>query len=235
MNDVYTALLQLQTLDREITQAEISLQTFEPQINEVEAPLKALQLEVENSRRKLADMRQQSHKLENAANNKRDRLKTYESRLERVRNAREEAAVRTEMDLVRRATEADEQEALEVMDQTKRTDLKLDEMEKQLAKLRSEVEPKKQELINARTEAENSLTQLRQRRAAHAASIDPAAARLYDRVRAGKGRAALAPLGPDGACGNCFNIIPIQEQSEIRRANALRRCEACGVILYPQD
>lgn len=235
MNDLYSELLELQKLDLEIEQNEASLLQFDPQIEEVEEPVNALQLEVENSRRRLADMRIQVHKLEGAANNKRDRLRTYETRLERVRNAREEAAVRTEMDLVRRATEADEQEALELMEQTRRTDMKLDDMEKQLTRLRGEVEPRKQELINARSEAQTKLAQLRDRRSNHASRIDPSSLRLYDRVRSGKRRSALAPLKADGACGNCFNIIPIQEQSEIRRANSLKRCEACGVILYPED
>jgi predicted nucleic acid-binding Zn-ribbon protein len=42
----------------------------------------------------------------------------------------------------------------------------------------------------------------------------------------------VAPLTDEGACGHCFNILPLQEQSEIRRGDKLRRCEACGVILY---
>ena len=235
MNDVYAALLELQSMDREIAEAQASLQHFDPQIAEVEAPLKTLQTEVETARTRLVEMRQQSAKLEQAANLKRERLKTYETRLDRVRNAREEAAVRTEMDLVRRAIDADEQEALELMEQSRRTDLKLDEMEKQLAKLRGEVEPRKAELVQARHDAEQKLTVLRQRRSDHAGHIDPAASRTYDRVRGTRNRAALAPLKGDGACGNCFNIVPLQEQSEIRAGRTLKRCEACGVILYPEQ
>jgi len=221
-------------MDRQITDAETMLQQFDPQIAQIEAPLKTLQNEVDTSRTRLADMRQQTNELENAANSKRERLKTYESRLDRVRNAREEAAVRTEMDLVRRAIEADEQEALELMEQTRRTDLKLDDMEKQLNKLRGEVEPKKEEMLNARNEAEHKLKSLREQRTEHVGKIDTNAARTYDRVRGTRNRAALAPLKADGACGNCFNIVPLQEQSEIRGGLVLRRCEACGVILYPE-
>jgi uncharacterized protein len=235
MKQLYTSLLELQSMDRQILEAETTLQQFDPQIAQTEQPLKTLQTEVETTRTRLGEMRQQSAKLEKAANSKRERLKTYESRLERVRNAREEAAVRAEMDLVRRAVDADEQEALEVMEQTRRTDLKLDEMEKQLTKLRTEIEPKKAELTRARAEAEHKLTVLRDQRRAHVGSIDPAAARTYDRVRGTRNRAALAALKADGACGNCFNIVPLQEQSEIRGGTALRRCEACGVILYPEQ
>jgi predicted nucleic acid-binding Zn-ribbon protein len=235
MKQLYESLLELQSMDREITDAETTLQQFDPQLAQIEAPLKTLQNEVDTSRTRLAEMRQQSTKLEKAADSKRERLKTYESRLERVRNQREEAAVRAEMDLVRRAVEADEQEALELMEQARRTDLKLDEMERQLTKLRGEVEPRKAEMLNSRSEAEHKLKSLREERTQHLAKIDKNAARTYDRVRGTRNRAALAPLKADGACGNCFNIVPLQEQSEIRGGLVLRRCEACGVILYPES
>ncbi len=235
MKQLYESLLELQSMDRQITEAETTLQQFDPQISQIEAPLKTLQNDVDSSRTRLTEMRQQTEKLEKAANSKRERLKTYEARLERVRNAREEAAVRTEMDLVRRAIDADEQEALEFMEQSRRLDMKLDEMEKQLGKLRSEVEPKKAEMIAARASAEHKLTQLRDERSQHLGRIDPNAARTYDRVRGTRNRAALAALKADGACGNCFNIVPLQEQSEIRGGLVLRRCEACGVILYPEE
>jgi predicted nucleic acid-binding Zn-ribbon protein len=233
MKELYSSLLELQSIDREIAQAEADLQKLEPQIQEAEAPLRGLQQEIETLRTRLVEMRQQSTKLELAANHKRDRLKQYEARLNRVRNAREEAAARAEMDLVRRAIDADEQEALELLEQSRRTDLKTDDLDRQLSKLRGEFEPRKQALREALEQARQKLVELRERRVNHTERIDQSAVRIYDRVRGTRGRAALAPLTADGACGNCFNIIPLQEQSEVRRAATLKRCEACGVILYP--
>jgi uncharacterized protein len=235
MNELYNSLLELQSLDREITQAESDLQNLEPQIQEADAPLRELQQEIETLRSKLGDMRLQTSKLETAATNKRERLKQYEARLDRIRNAREEAAARTEMDLVRRAIDADEHEALDLMEQTRRTDLKADDLDRQLTRLRTEIEPKKQELVETLQLAEGRLTQLRERRTHHAQHMEPTSLRLYERVRGNRNRVALAPLTADGACGNCFNVIPIQEQSEVRRATTLKRCEACGVILYPDS
>jgi predicted nucleic acid-binding Zn-ribbon protein len=235
MNELYSSLLELQSIDREIAQAQADLQKIQPQIQEAEAPLRSLQQEIETLRSRLTEMRQQATKLEHAANNKRDRLKQYETRLERIRNAREEAAARTEMDLVRRAIDADEQEALELLEQTRRTDLKTDDLDRQLVKLRGEFEPRKQEWLAAHERAQEQLVVLQQRRLNHVQRIDQNAVRLYDRVRGNRGRAALAPLTRDGACGSCFNVIPVQEQLEVRRAATLKRCEACGVILYPDE
>jgi predicted nucleic acid-binding Zn-ribbon protein len=76
------------------------------------------------------------------------------------------------------------------------------------------------------------LSLLRDQRQNHAIRLDASSLRLYERVRSGRASTVIAPLTPEGACGHCFNILPVQEQSEIRNGKTLRRCEACGVILY---
>lgn len=235
MRELRASLLELQNMDNEILQAEQELSSFEPKLAALEEPVRTLELEIEAGRTRLSDMRQNARRLEQAAESKRDRLRQYEARMERVRNMREESAARTEMDLIRRATEADEGEALEMMDQATRTDLKLDEMIKQLEARRAELAPRKEELLAERQRAQDALATLRDQRKNHAIRLDAQALRLYERVRGTRGRMAVAPLTVEGACGNCFNVLPIQQQSEVRRSDALVRCEQCGVILYPAD
>ena len=48
-------------------------------------------------------------------------------------------------------------------------------------------------------------------------------------------RVAVADLSEDGACTNCYGVVPLQVQNEIRHGTALIRCEACGVILSAPD
>ena len=201
MQDVYDALLALQELDRAIEAAEARVAAFGPELERLEEPAAALEREIEALRARLAEMKQESRRLERAATEKRERLERYRSRLERVRTAREEAAAQTEYDLVRRAVEADEQEALQLMEQTVRTELKLDELERELAKVRAAIEPRRQELLAARRAAEEELAVLRERRHNQAIRLDPAALRLYERVRSGRTRVVVAALTPDGACG----------------------------------
>jgi hypothetical protein len=234
MEDQRQALLALQELDQEIARAEKKLQDFDPQIQTVDQPVTTLETDIASMRDRLEEARTEARRLERGAEQKRDRLRTYEERLMRIRNAREDAAVRTELDLIRRATEADETDALEKMEQARRTDLKLDEMLRNLDKQKAEVAPRKDELLRARDEAAAELAVLRDRRQNFAIRLEPQALRLYERVRGGRTKRALAPLSHEGACGNCFNVLPIQQQSEVRREGALVRCEACGVILYPQ-
>lgn len=234
MEDQRQALLALQELDQEIERAERKLQEFEPQLQTVDLPVTNLEKEIALLRERLEEARAEARRLERGAEQKRERLRTYEERLMRIRNAREDAAVRTELDLIRRATEADETDAIEKMEQARRTDLKLDELLRNLEKQKAEVAPKREELLRAREEAATELAVLRDRRQNFTMRLEAQSLRLYERVRAGRTKRALAPLSPEGACGNCFNVLPIQQQLEVRREGALVRCEACGVILYPQ-
>jgi predicted nucleic acid-binding Zn-ribbon protein len=151
-----------------------------------------------------------------------ERLQSYEERLMKGRNAREEAAVRAEIDLVRgRWTRTDDLK--QVGEQATRTDLKVDDLQRRSRRRRR----------RSRSGASRAAAARAARRRAGAAAraareprrpAGPAEPRLYERVRSGRIAPALAPLTDEGACGNCFNILPVQEQTEVVRA--VRRCTA---------
>ena len=235
MEETYEALLELQDLDRQMRQAQQKVKRFEPELEELEAPVRVAETEVEAARKRLEELKTEQRRLERAAQDKRAQLQKYQDHLDRARNQREETAARTEIDLIRKAVEADEDDAMGLMEQVTRMELKLDELEKKLAATRSETEPKLEELKSARSEASAQLTVLEDQRKNKLVRLTGDAARLYERIRGGKTGVALATLTADGACGHCFSMVPIQEQNEIRRKKALHRCEACGVILYAED
>ncbi|MFP4624228.1 MAG: zinc ribbon domain-containing protein [Gemmatimonadota bacterium] len=235
MEETYQALRDLQELDDRLAQAEEQVEHFEPRLEEIEAPLEAAEEEVAAVRKQVDELKAEARRLERSAEDKRAQMAKYEARLERVRNAREEAAARTEIDLISKAVSADESDYVTVSDQIKRTELKLDELERKLEAMRRDAAPKRDELLKGKEEAESQLQILADQRKNRLIRMSDDAARLYERIRGGTTRVALAGMTPDGACGNCFSMIPIQEQNEIRRKEALHRCEACGVILYAEE
>jgi predicted nucleic acid-binding Zn-ribbon protein len=224
MNHVHQALLKLQELDREIRTARGRVEEFAPRMEELEAPLEALEASVESVRKDLDATQTELRRLERAADEKRTRLKKYEEHLQRARNAREEAAARAELDLVRRAVEADEQEALERMESVTRLELRLDELTGKLEAARQEADPVRTELVRERDEATGELEALRARREAETSDMDRRARQLYEQVAGGRTRTVVTSLTGDGACGNCYSMVPLQKQSEIRRAGELVLC-----------
>jgi uncharacterized protein len=232
MQELHAALLALQELDDQIVRAEARLQEYAPLFETLEAPVAAAERELEATRTKLEELRAEQHRLQKNSQQKQERLAACQERMTRVRNAREESAVRTETDLVRRALEADTADLKDVSEQATRTDLKLDDLQRQLDKARADIAARREELSAERAAADAELARLKDQRENAAVRLDQPSRRLYERVRTGRSRLALAPLTDEGACGNCFNILPVQEQSAVRAGDRLHRCEGCGVILY---
>jgi uncharacterized protein len=232
MQELHAALLALQDMDAEVAAAEARLNEFTPRLQELEAPVLAIERDLAVMRGKLEELRAEYIRLERNAQQKQERLHTYQERLAKVRSTRDDAAIRAEVDLVSRALDADRADLRTAGEQSTRTDMKVDELEKHLEKARSEIADARAQLLAERDAAEAELARLRDQRENQAIRIDQPSRRLYDRVRAGKSRRALAPITAEGACGSCFNILPLQEQAEVRRGERLSRCEGCGVILY---
>ena len=221
-------LRELQRLDDAIQEAMERIETLEASLEEVEEPAKVLDEGVETTRGRLQEMRVEERRRELAGEEKRTRQKRLEERLSSVRNVREESAVNAELDLVRRAREADEQEALSLLDQIRRLEDRLGEA---LNEAREQIEPRRKELEAEKAEAEATEARLRKERDDYAGSLSTAELRIYEGIRSGGRRRALACLTEDGACGHCFSVVPLQVQNEIRHGTSMVRCEACGVIL----
>jgi predicted nucleic acid-binding Zn-ribbon protein len=148
-----------------------------------------------------------------------------------VRNVREESAVSSELEMVRRALESEEQEALTLLDQIRKMELRLDEQQAALEEAQEEVEPRRQELLAERSRIEGEIADLKERRERFAGEMGSRELGVYERIRSNTNRKAVSRLTPDGACGNCFNVLPLQLQNEVRHGGDMIRCEACGVIL----
>jgi predicted nucleic acid-binding Zn-ribbon protein len=227
-----TALKELQKLDIRIQDGRQRIRDFDPMFEEVEAPALILEGDLEKSRKRLQEMKLEERRLELSTEEKRDRLKRLDERSASVRNLREEAAVSAELEMVKRGLQNDEQEAFTLLDQVGRVSERVAELESAFAEASQLVEPRRDELLAEREQAKKDLEILEGEREICVGAIDPAEIRIYDAIRGGEGqRAAVSELTEDGACGNCFGVVPLQHQNEIRHGETLIRCEACGVIL----
>lgn len=218
-------------MDRDIQSVKDRIAQLDTDIVEVDAPARELQEAVETTRKRLKEMRVDERRLELSTQDKENRVEKLEERLNSVRNVREESAVRSEIDMVKQALAGDEQEALALLEQIRNLELKLEEQESAYEQARTEVGPRRKELEAAREEAVAELAQQEARRASFTTEMPRDELRLYEGIRKGGAREAVASLTPDGACGNCFGVLPLQAQNEVRHGSSLIRCEVCGVIL----
>lgn len=233
-----SALKKLQALDDRISEMRQKVRDFDPRFAEVEEPALVLESELENTRKRLKEMKVEERRVELATEEKRARLEKLEERQKSVRNLREEAAVSAELDMVKRALQSEEQEAYTLMDQIRKLSEREEELEEAFQEADAQVEPRRQELLDERSEIQDRLEGLREEREEFAGTLDSQELRLYEGIRGDDGRRAVADLTPDGACGHCYGMVPLQLQNEIRHGDALIRCEQCGAILSapePED
>ncbi len=229
------ALKELQDLDLRVEVAQAGLLGFEPALAEVEAPALALEQEADTLKARLKEMKAEERRLEHSADDRRARSRLLQGRLKAVRNLREEAAAQAELDILRKALEGDEQEALTLLDQIRKMEVRLGELEGARASARSEVEPRRRDLLDEQRKATEDLAMLRAKRENQAARVPARDLQAYERIRSGGRSVAVASLTGDGACGYCFNVVPLQVQNEIREGRSLIPCEACGVLLAPGE
>jgi len=228
---MHSTLIELQELDRRIADAEDRVKAFEPLFAEVEQPALQLEQEVNTTRARLQEMKLDERRLELSLEEKRQRSKKLQERLNIVRNVREEAAVTAELHMLKRAVEGDEQEAFTLLDQIRKLEQRLQEQSTAFEEARTSLDPRRHELAEAKQAAELDLASLRETRDRRARAMAPKELRMYEGIRGRGRRRAVAELTADGACGNCYSMIPLQLQNEVRNSGAMIRCEGCGVIL----
>jgi predicted nucleic acid-binding Zn-ribbon protein len=227
----HATLRELQELDRRIAQIEDKIRGFDPLLAEVDAPALQLEHDVSTTRARVKEMKLDERRIELAVEEKRQRIKKLGERIAMVRNVREEAAVSAELQMLKQSLDGEEQEAYTLIDQIRRLEQRLAEQEAALALANAELEPRRNELLAAKAEADRELTSLRQQRLTCTTDMAPKQLRTYEGIRGAGRRQAVSELTADGACGNCFSMIPLQLQNEVRTTGSMVRCEACGVIL----
>jgi len=230
-----TDLKELQKLDLRILAAKQRIVDFEPLLEEVELPALTLESDLGTTRNRLQEMKLEERRLELSTEEKRTRQKKLEERIGSVRNLREEAAVSAELEMVKRSLQNDEQEALTLIDQLRKQEERLKELEAAFAEATKVVEPKRADLLAQRAAAQEEFDSLKSERKAFAAAMNAAELKIYDAIRAGGRSVAVAQLTEDGACGHCFGMVPLQLRNEIRHNTGLIRCESCGVILMQPE
>jgi uncharacterized protein len=226
------SLRELQRLDRRIRDITAEIEAFDPQLAEVEDPALRLESELEQLRRRLEQMGEDQRRLHRSEEEKKERSAKLEERLNQVSNLREEAAVKAEADMLRRALDADQKDRMQLAEQIRRAELTEEEVAGKAAEARADVGPRQADLLAERTALRDSLAELRVRRDAVLEMLSSGERRVYQSFHASGRLIVVAALTEDGACGNCFNVVPLQIQNEIRSGAAgLVRCEGCGVIL----
>jgi uncharacterized protein len=228
------ALLELQTKDAALNEAESRLVTLEEETRQLDQQLQQARDSVEAARRALADGRRRRDELEAKIESYRTLQERRRLRLEQVRNPKEASAVMAELDLARSVMAKEETEWVRSADAVVQLELKVQNEEQNLTAVEASQAADRARFDQRRSVLESERNAAREQREASATQVDKPLRIRYDRLRRTRNSDVVVPL-MGGACGGCHTAVPLNRRSQIRSGAVLDGCEACGAILYPAE
>ncbi len=228
-------LLKLHAIDQEIVGLEQEAEERRRELERFEEGVSGLASRLEQLETNLEHARLDSRRAERALDERREALDKTRSRVSQVQNERQYSAASLEFDLIRQDVRKLEDIVLDKMQVVEELEGRHKELAAELESSRGEVGPRREAVAARLKELEDELAVKNDRRENLAIRIDGRALGLYERIRGGRSRVAMAALSEEAACGNCFTSVTIQQEMQIKSLSTLVCCEGCGVILYPRD
>ena len=234
MLESLTILFKLQKIDQdlhEIEQLKVNIphqiETMRDEQSEVEQRFSEQEQQVESLEK---DRRQHERDLEGVQ----EQIKKYHGQLHSVKTNKEYDALQKEIQTQKANISVHEDAILQLMSDTEEAGEALEairvEMETTIAAIKVQTRKLKKKL----TTVDEDVAVKRDERLRTAMRIEARVARVYNRIRRILGGLAVVPL-KKGACGGCFNIIPLQVVAEIRQMDRLTICEGCGRIVLVEE
>ena len=122
-----------------------------------------------------------------------------------------------------------EERILAVMENVERMQQEIETLTREIAQRREQRETDRPEMLRQSEELKAQISDLEERRASMAADLEPAALRMYDRLRGSSGRAVSRVAR--GVCEACHVTLPAKDIQHAR-SGAIVTCTNCARILF---
>lgn len=223
-------LYQLQEIDLEIADEERKLEQAVSQLGKDDV-IVAAQEKLKAARKNLEELQHQQRSLEWEIGDLASKMKAVNDQLYsgRISNPKELANLQHEVELLKAKRDGVETKDLEIMDQVESVEAGVAALSHELEATTTEWQRKQRQLGKEKAALEGSLSDLRQKRGAMTAEIDPKVLTLYEQLRKNK-KWAVARV-EQGICRGCRISLPTSELQQVR-SSALVQCGSCSRILY---
>jgi predicted nucleic acid-binding Zn-ribbon protein len=127
-----------------------------------------------------------------------------------------------------------ETQVLEFFDQEEAADGRIAAAKEKVAQAKQVADSRAKELAEKEAGLKAELERLKGECAALGERLPPPVRSRFDQLARAKGGVAVVIVAR-GACGGCHNALPPQFVNEVRKAEKLLYCEACGRIIISLD
>jgi predicted nucleic acid-binding Zn-ribbon protein len=227
-------LLDLQTKDGAVSEAERRLEALKVETAGLDQALQRARDALDAARRAATDGARRRDELESRIESYRVLQERRSQRLEQVRNPKEASTLMAELDLARSVMAKEENEWVRTAETVTQLEFKAKNEERNVEAVEAAQATERAEVAKRRAKLEGERDDALRVRELSAGTIDKPLRLRYDRLRKTRPGDVVVPL-VGGACGGCHTAVPLNRRTQIRTGLVLDACEACGAILYPPE
>ncbi|HCX22107.1 MAG: hypothetical protein CMB80_18915 [Flammeovirgaceae bacterium] len=225
------SLVKLQSIDSERDELIKVRGALPDEVMDLEDEIAGYQTRVEKQNQELAGLEDNINSNKAAIKDAEKLIKKYEEQQMNVRNNREYDAITKEVELQQLEIQILEKRIKEAYAKIDTKKEEIEQTKNTLSEREKDLDSKKAELDTITKESEADEEKLLKDRDKAAKNVEERLFKSYEKVRKNmRNGLAVVPV-KRGACGGCFNVVPPQQQAEIREKKKIIVCEHCGRIL----
>ena len=234
MHAELSKLLDLQTKDLTLLDADVRLKAILDEVARLDTELDTGRRDVTVARKRLEDGVKKREDLETRIEGFRSIQDKRRQRLELAKGAREAQAVMTEVEMARSVLVKEEGDWVRTAEGVHDLERTVKTIEDRVAAMELAQGVERERLAAERAAIEAERDGAKAARDGSAAVIEKTVRLRYDRLRSVRTVAVVVALRGE-ACGACYTSVPRNRRTQIRAGILLDNCEACGVILYAEE
>ena len=223
-------LYQLQEIDLELEANEQASSQIASQLGESQAVVRA-QTKLASENQRLQELKRQQQSLEWEIDDLTNKLAVVQEKLYggSIKNPKELASLQHEVEGFKSKRGHLEDGALEVMEQVELTASSVATLNNDIKSLTAEWQSQQQQLSNNMEELKATQSDLKRKRQALSASIDPETIEFYNKLK--RQRGTTVARVEQGICRGCRISLSTGELQQVR-GGRLVQCSNCGRILF---
>ena len=223
-------LIELQEIDSQLDDLNSLLGDLPKMVDDLNSQENNLITKVEEDKKRSKDINLSLNKSETANKTIQEKIDKLTDQLFLVTNNKQYDALTLEIDHLKEKKENHESQILADIEENEELEKNIDENEKLLSELKSDLDIRRKKLEAALSETADEKAALENSREKQISKIDSSTIQIYSKVILARSGLAVVPLSGD-SCGGCGAALPIQTASEIRGGKS-HTCFNCGRFVY---
>ena len=230
MNGDLELLLKLQNVDYDLGELERSKEYIPDMMDNLKSEMADARQKLDFSKEHLSQTRVEQKEIELVLQVKQERLKKLQERMMAIKTNKEYDALVSEIDQVKGDIAELERRGVELIGVSEELEKEVEGLSHKAAAVQNVNGDQLSSLQRQIDTVGSKISQKGRERLELVDQVSKRAMAVYERIRKGKGGAAVVAV-KKRACGACYKALPPQKIQEIKIADRIITCDSCGRML----